>query len=194
MRIIGAIAFLSSAMFAQSAFEVATVKPNKTSDAVSNHFDPERMSWSGVTLKDLIGNAYWFQSYQIVGGPAWLDSDRWEINAKTEGATTFKQKMELLGTLLADRFQLKFHRETRELKEYRLVVAEGGPKLREARDTTAQQAGTRVHRGLIAGHAMGAPDLARFLERIRPPGGGCHWLDGQIRLQAGVGARRRPAE
>ena len=120
------------------------------------------MTWTGVFVKMLIENAYGVQDYQVLGGPSWLSSDRWTIEAKTEGPTTFTQKMQLLQPLLEDRFQLKLHRETRKLPEYRLVVAKSGPKLRQVRDGDAGS--VRVGRGRIEGHQIPIARLAFFLQ------------------------------
>jgi hypothetical protein len=81
-----AVTLMSRGIFAQGpakpAIEVATVKLNKTSEAIGNQFDPERMRWTGVQLKVLIEEAYRVQPYQIAGGPAWIDTDRWDIDVK----------------------------------------------------------------------------------------------------------------
>jgi uncharacterized protein (TIGR03435 family) len=74
------------------------------------------------------------------------------------------QKVQLLQPLLAERFQLRFHRETRDMKVYKLVVAKNGPRLREVKegDPAAGLAGTRIGRGLIEGHRVAISDLAGF--------------------------------
>ena len=158
---------LLRAMLAQSpatpAIEVATIKLNKSGDAIGNRFDPERMSWTATPLKVLIGEAYGVHSYQIAGGAAWIDTDRWDINVKTDGPTTNRQKLELLAVLLADRFQLKSHRESREMKGYKLVAAPGGAKLAAAKEDSIAP-GMRINRGQITGHRMAVADLARFLQ------------------------------
>jgi uncharacterized protein (TIGR03435 family) len=76
------------------------------------------------------------------------------------------QKVQLLQPLLAERFQLRFHRETRDMKVYKLVVAKNGPKLHEAKegDPMAGPAGTRIGRGLIEGRRVAISDLAGFLQ------------------------------
>ena len=88
----GAIVLMSNGMFAQSpakpSIEVATVKPNKSASSVWNHFDPERMIWTGVQVSVLIQEAYQVRSYQIVGGPVWIGSDGWDVNVKTDGPTS----------------------------------------------------------------------------------------------------------
>ena len=77
----------------------------------------------------IIQEAYGVKRYQLSGGPAWLHADLFDIEAKAEGDPSRDQMMDMLQTLLADRFQLKVHRETREDNVYALVVAKGGPKL-----------------------------------------------------------------
>jgi uncharacterized protein (TIGR03435 family) len=64
-----------------------------------------------------------------VGGPGWIESERYEIEAKAEGTADRAQLFLMLQSLLEDRFQLKIHRETRELPTYSLVATKGGPKL-----------------------------------------------------------------
>ncbi len=66
---------------------------------------------------------------QVIGGPAWINTDRYDIEAKPEGNTDRKQMLVMLQTLLADRFKLKLHRETRELPVYELKAVKSGLKL-----------------------------------------------------------------
>jgi uncharacterized protein (TIGR03435 family) len=163
------IVLLTCAALAQTppaSFEVATVKLNKSGDrAMGNHFDPERGTWTNTPLRVLITNAYRVQSDQLLGGPDWIRSERWDIEAKTEGATTTQQKFRMLQPLLEDRFKLKVHRETREMPEYRLVIAKRGSKLREFKkeDGDTRQMGTRIGRGLIDAHGTEFNELTFFL-------------------------------
>jgi uncharacterized protein (TIGR03435 family) len=133
------------------AFVVASVKPNTSMyNAIGNKFGPDSMRWTNAPLKNLIEGAYRLKDYQVVGAPAWTESERWDIDAKSDGPTTMDEKMALLATLLADRFQLKFHRETRDLPVLRLEVAKNGPKLATAKPQDADHRwGTRVDRGLL---------------------------------------------
>jgi uncharacterized protein (TIGR03435 family) len=147
-------------------FEVATVKPNKSgTGAMGNHFDPERAQWTNFPLRNLIMWAYHLQGDQLVGGPAWLASDTWDIEAKAERPTKMQEKAEMLQTLLAERFQLKVHWETRELQEYNVVVAKSGSKLREYKkvDGDARAIGTRIGRGLIDAHGIEFQEFVGFL-------------------------------
>jgi uncharacterized protein (TIGR03435 family) len=80
----------------------------------------------------LIMTAYELEGYQLVGGPKWMDDDRYDIEARAGGESppSAAQVRSMLRTLLADRFQLKFHRETKQLPEYELTVLKSGPKLK----------------------------------------------------------------
>jgi uncharacterized protein (TIGR03435 family) len=92
-----------------------------------------------MTLKLLMAMAYADIFYdtpdsQISGGPAWTGLDRFDIDAKAASPSTPSQMSQMLGALLAGRFQLVFHRETKVISAYALVVAKGGPKLHAANE------------------------------------------------------------
>ncbi len=88
---------------------------------------------ASVPLSMLIRLAYRLEDFQIEGLPSWGNSERYEIIAKAPGDATFEQMRPMIGALLADRFQLKFHRETRELPVYELTIARGGLKILAAK-------------------------------------------------------------
>ena len=101
------------------------------------------MSASNVTLKILLQTAYGVKDSQISGAPGWFDSDHFDVEAKPEDAPAAGQpklgrddreeQMKLmLQTLLADRFKLTLHHDTKELPLYALVVAKNGPKFHAA--------------------------------------------------------------
>jgi len=73
-------------------------------------------------LKDLIAEAYRVQPFQISGGPGWLDSDEYDIDARAEASVTRERLRLMLHTLLEERFRLSLHRETREVRVYTLMV------------------------------------------------------------------------
>jgi uncharacterized protein (TIGR03435 family) len=77
----------------------------------------------------LIQRAYSVQGFQVVGGPSWISTDGYDIEAKPEGSTDQKRMWLMLQTLLADRFKLSMHRETRDLPVYDLQAVKSGPKL-----------------------------------------------------------------
>jgi uncharacterized protein (TIGR03435 family) len=77
----------------------------------------------------LIQSAYDLKIWQISGGPGWVTTDHYDIEARAEGNPGLGEKLQMFRPLLADRFQLKFHRETRQMPIYSLGVAKNGPKL-----------------------------------------------------------------
>src|SRR5499427_9636286 len=124
----------------EPAFDVAAIKPAADPRAFSFSMVQPGGRWIGqnMSLRLLIKTAYGVHDSQIVGGPSWIDSARWDFNAKAEGykdATTFRDQARLMvRPLLADRFKLVFHHEQRELPVYALMLAkangEFGPNFR----------------------------------------------------------------
>jgi uncharacterized protein (TIGR03435 family) len=148
---------------AQLAFEVASIKPSPPgSNGTSIGSPAGRFVARNASLKLLIVNAFNVRDLQIEGGPGWMDSDRFDIDAKMTDNATAKQSYEMLQTLLADRFQLKIHRETREMSIYSLVVGKGGPKLSPAREDERSMAVGRG-RGKLQFHRVSLSTLAQNL-------------------------------
>ena len=122
---------------AQSAgFEVASVKPSNPNPTGPLGAAPfvlpalGRLTAQNVTLRMLVMAAYQKQPFQIVGGPEWQNSSKFDINARATDATlTTDQMLGLLQTLLADRFKLRVHTETREVPIYALVHARSDNRL-----------------------------------------------------------------
>jgi bla regulator protein blaR1 len=120
-------------------FEVASIKPNKSDNGMrSIVFTPDGMTMVGVTVQILFRNAFDLGDDRILGTPGWVKSEAYDIEAKVDGPDAPKlekltpgQRMSMLLPLLTDRFGLKFHHETKELPMYALVIAKGGPKLKE---------------------------------------------------------------
>src|SRR6185312_10232793 len=118
---------------AAPAFEVASVKPAKPgASGSSNLFDDSgNFTAQNSTLKSMMQFAYDVRAFQILGGPPWIDRDAFDIVAKPKArVTNGKRNREMVQSLLVERFKLKFHRETKELPIYLLVVAKSGPKLK----------------------------------------------------------------
>ena len=125
---------------ASPAFDVAAIKPAADTTVFSYSFVQPGGRYIGqnMNLRLLIKTAYGVHNSQIIGGPSWIDSDRWDINAKAEGYKDpgpFRDMSRLMvRRLLADRFTLVFHHELREIPVYALVVAkangEFGPNFR----------------------------------------------------------------
>lgn len=110
-------------------FEVASIHPNVggSEGSVLNLPESGRLSVVNATLKTLIQFAYGVQNDQVIGGPKWLDTDRYDIEAKTSAPVPQNREQPLMQNLLADRFRLKVHRERRELTVYVLELAKNGP-------------------------------------------------------------------
>jgi uncharacterized protein (TIGR03435 family) len=100
--------------------------------------DPGRIHYPYMNMKNLLMTAYDVKNFQI-SGPAWLDSERFEINATMPPDTTKEQFHVMLQNLLAERFKLTLHRETKELPTYSLVVAKNGPKMKESAQDPAHK-------------------------------------------------------
>jgi len=123
----------TSAPVAPAAFTVASIKPNKSGDDrfMLRPLPGGGLTATGVTLKMLIMFAYGVAAYQISGAPSWTGTDRWDIEAKTEGVQgplPRQQFAVLLQRLIEDRFQLKSRREIKKMPVYALVVTKGGFK------------------------------------------------------------------
>jgi uncharacterized protein (TIGR03435 family) len=121
-------------VFAQPAFEVASVKPNHLDTRGFIGFIPAGKGYRGfqgtdVRLKILVMLAYGVADRRISGGPGWVESDGFDIDARAEKATSQEEIRLMLQTLLADRFQLKVRRETREEPVYALLVEKDPPNL-----------------------------------------------------------------
>jgi uncharacterized protein (TIGR03435 family) len=156
MKRFSAVVFLSSAIFAQT-FEVASVKPNSSGSGHSDtDVDNNLLRMTNVTLKACIVWAFSMTDAQV-SGPSWLDSERFDIVAKTESG---EPQPQMLQAVLAERFNLAVHRETKEQTLYELVVAKNGPKLKKADPGEDDITGKRGH--LTATRAS-MQRLARFL-------------------------------
>jgi uncharacterized protein (TIGR03435 family) len=120
---------------ANPTFEVATIKPSKP-DQPGKMFgvNGARFTTINTTLGDLIKFAYDIQNKQILDGPPWLETDKFDIAAQPDipGTFTDKQLKTMVQKLLADRFQLKFHKDTKELSAYILTVSKTGSKLKKS--------------------------------------------------------------
>ena len=119
------------------AFDVATVKPIEPDAQRGRTFHmegPHRWVATNYTLKNLIALAYDLNPKTISGGPAWMESQLYNIEAISPGEIqpTRLEQMRMLRALLVERFGLKFHREPKEFSIYELTVAKGGPKLKPA--------------------------------------------------------------
>ncbi len=116
---------------ANPSFEVATIKPSKP-EAQGKGFRLNGRNFSTIntSLDDLIEYAYEVHAKQILGGPEWLDKDKYDIAGVPdgEGAPSHEQLRTMVQKLLAERFKLTFHRDKKELAVYVLTVGKDGLK------------------------------------------------------------------
>jgi uncharacterized protein (TIGR03435 family) len=130
-------------------FEVASIKPTASSvrgkriAATGN-----RLVLEGLSLKDLIRLAYGpgggssLPPDLVAGGPNWIDDVHYDVEARAEGNASPQQRLEMLRTLLAQRFKLSFHYESKETAAYILAVGKNGPKLKERKQDNGGEAFT----------------------------------------------------
>ena len=155
-----------SAAATAPAFDVASVKPNKSSTG-RNSMDRSPgggFSATNATLKGLIKAAYSIYDHQLIGGPGWLESERYDIVAKAPPNTPDNQLRPMLQTLLTERFKLKLHRETRQMPVYALILGKHGPKFQEVnREAKDGDGDSRKGRGHLTAQRVPISDLAEIL-------------------------------
>jgi uncharacterized protein (TIGR03435 family) len=144
--------------------EVASVKASRDATVGSNLDSARgRLLATSITPKELIRLAYGVTDYQIAQGPAWMDNARFDIAAKSTGDTSgMDDEKALVRELLADRFQLTVHRETRRMQVYLLLVAKDGPKLGLHNDAAPR---TRGGCGHLVGRRVSTDAIAAMLSR-----------------------------
>jgi bla regulator protein blaR1 len=138
------------------------------------------MRVAGMSLKMLIGFGYNVREFQIIGGPSWINTERFDINAKGDShdeidsaadpaklsdeqrKTALERERERLRNLLADRFQLAIRREMKEQQVYALVVAKSGRKLQESKEGIDRM---RMGRGMLSGNGVEPAMLANALSQ-----------------------------
>jgi len=133
------IVLSATALFSQNpprpAFEVASIRPapGMPPQGVNAgvRINGAQIRTSFLTLKDYIGMAYGLKVYQI-SGPDWIGTDRFDISGTLPEGSLPAQVLDMMQTLLEERFQMKFHREKKEFPVYGLVVAKGGFQMKEA--------------------------------------------------------------
>jgi uncharacterized protein (TIGR03435 family) len=157
-------AIRAQAPSAAPAFEVACIKRNVsgTTSASNRALPGGRVTITNNTLRNMIRNFYRIQTFQMIGGPDWVDTDRWDVVAKAEGDPPPERMLEMVKTLVTERFTLVMHHEMRELPIYALVVASSdghfGPQLhRSTTDCAAIFAAARARGGAPPVAPRGGP-------------------------------------
>jgi uncharacterized protein (TIGR03435 family) len=171
-------ATLASSIHAQSparplpsTFEVASIKANQVGGESSRAttLPGGVFTATNVTLKLLISRAYGVAQAQIQGGPGWIDSETYDISAKADTPVEMsrEQARPCLQTLLAERFRLAIHRETRQGNVFSLAIAKNGPKFKEHSGSGRPGIGASTDAGKaeITGTNIGMRMLAEYLSQ-----------------------------
>jgi uncharacterized protein (TIGR03435 family) len=167
MRLLTVPILVTTLCFAQEkpAFEVASIKanPGGPDSGFSEEIAPSgRFTGRNINVWTLIRGAYSLRDLQISGGPAWIKSRGFDIQAQpvqSSQPVPREQVFRMLQTLLEDRFQLKWHRESREGPAYGLTVAVRGPKLAPVREGQG-----RTMFGDLDAPSMSLDSLCQILE------------------------------
>jgi uncharacterized protein (TIGR03435 family) len=160
---------LTAAAQSRPAFDVASVKPGAVTRPirVTGRVDADGITFTNMTPRLLIQRAFGVKPYQVVA-PDWANSERFVVIAKASGPTPQPRLMEMLQTLLAERFKLAFHREMKDVAGYALVLSKNGMKLKEDAANDSSKASSvdsddnggvvfnRVSMGMLAGGLTGS--------------------------------------
>jgi uncharacterized protein (TIGR03435 family) len=159
------VTLIVSVTVAAQTFEVASVKPNKSGRmAGSTSRSGGQLVFENTSLRECIAIAYGVavdREYAL-SGPAWLGSERYDIVAKVPAEIPREQVLRMLQALLADRFQLRLHRERRDLRVYSLTIARTGTKLKAV---PVGEGSFTFGPGRISGKAQSMTELADKLSR-----------------------------
>ncbi len=163
----GIILGLSFTAIAQAQFEVASVKPSgpRHSESTGMRTGKGRITANELTLKRYIMGAYGLGQNEILGGPDWVATDRFDIIARAEQPVEDAVLDRMLQMLLADRFKLVIHRESRVMPAYVITIGKNGPKLPKA---AGGEASTNSGRNSIE---VKNTTLDAFAQRLGPPNG-----------------------
>ncbi len=177
---------LTGILVAQSGltFETASIKPSPPNypQSMIAPMPGGSLRIEGLIFKNILAWAYNLREFQISGGPSWISNAPWDILAKpdrsqsvdvaaanpdrptdSELKSILERARERLKALLAERYQLVVHRETKDMPVYVLTVAKDGSKLQAAKDTDTGFRGLKMGRGQITGGGATMETLASFL-------------------------------
>jgi uncharacterized protein (TIGR03435 family) len=201
--LVGLIAGACAALAQTQKFEVASIKPSDPSaNGTSARLNPNGgVTYKGFTLRTLITNVWSVRPFQVTGGPAWGETDRFDVEAKPEKPAQTEERSLMMQELLRDRFQLVVRQETREMPIYHLVLARKdlkfGPQMNESaclpydreHPPGARDAPVRIE------HVRRGETVSQRSRNIQPGGQplfevgahsvGSDRVEGEVRLQAG---------
>jgi bla regulator protein BlaR1 len=175
---------------ATHSFQSVSVKQNTTNTPMAGFsikgknfsaalFKPDRFMATNYTLHQFIRLSYGVQDSQILSGPDWLNSEKYDLDAKIDSSVVDElnrlgkdqdnlERLHMLQSLLADHFKLTLHRETKELPVYVLVVADDGPKLQTARPGDPYPDGIKGPGGRSVGTGYFEPEKSKIVFQGSP--------------------------
>ncbi|HVV44295.1 MAG TPA: TIGR03435 family protein [Bryobacteraceae bacterium] len=153
MRALFLFVFAAAAFGQPLSFDAASIKPNKLDDRiVTIDVGPGgRFAARGYTLKLLIQQAWEIKGFQILGGPGWLDVDRYDVQARGRANATRHEVNQMLQNLLVDRFALKLHPVQKEMQGFELEIAGDQSKLTPSQATGEVPNAHRDQTGSLVG-------------------------------------------
>jgi uncharacterized protein (TIGR03435 family) len=154
---------------APTEFEVATLRPSRPDEQPDANVNAGRIDARALTLRDLISFAYDVEDDWVRGGDKWLDTDRYDITAKTVPTASIDTLRVMLQALLAERFKLKVHKESQPVTVYALTVVRS--KLKDADPSERSTCRTAAADGART-YTCWNTTMAQFAEKIRQVGGG----------------------
>jgi uncharacterized protein (TIGR03435 family) len=121
---------VSAQTFEGASVRIAGPQSRRNFDGGPGSLNPELYTANSARLRDLLANAYGLTEEPQISGPGWIESDLYDVSAKVPPGTSKEQFQTMLQNLLAERFHLKVHRETKMLSVYELTVAKNGSKIK----------------------------------------------------------------
>jgi bla regulator protein BlaR1 len=165
-------------------FEVSTIKPNKAGDGRRGiRFNPDGISMTGVSPAFLLRLAFGVEEDRMLAMPGWAKSNQYDIDAKVDASDapklqnlTFPQRNAMFLPLVVERFNLKYHHETKELPVYELVIAKGGSKLTESKPEEAPAPGAGAQHRMMMRMGGGsieakAATISNLIQSLAPMAG-----------------------
>jgi uncharacterized protein (TIGR03435 family) len=147
--------------------EVATIKPTRPgNDEMMFQTRGGTLVTKNLTLGFMMSFAYDLPAGQIAGKPGWMDTDKWDIEAKpdTPGEPNASQLKVMMQKLFAERFGLQVHEEKRKMAAYVLSVSKDGPKMTKVTDASLSPGQLLYPRGVIIGKSLAMADLVQTLK------------------------------
>src|SRR5262252_4259475 len=185
---IGLVVLFSGALFGQPgitgsdpsgpAFEAADVHVSpkvRVPSMAAGGLRGTRYLVRQATIVDLISLAYDVDNSKILAGPSWLDLDRFDLSARAPSGSTPEDARLMLQTLLAERFSLKIHKDSKELPGFALSAGSGKPNMKPAADASAgpncqgqpqNSSQDSVPQQVVDCHSISMDDLARLLANV----------------------------